>query len=113
MVVLKDLLTHPSHPTLNFQGDWAEQARSQASWARTSFLPLLPICSTPPPHPSPAATWRSGAEDARAWTLRLSLACEKESRAGQGKELVGGRLPSIPLLFLAPSLHLLSRSQTP
>lgn len=84
MVVFKDLLIHPHFfpsPTLNLYWDWAEQMKSQASKALTSFFPLWPTCSTPP-SPSPAATWRFGAEDARDLTVRLRLACGEESRDG-------------------------------
>lgn len=39
---------------------------------------VLPPSTAHPLQPSLAATWRCGAEDASAWTLWLSLACERD-----------------------------------
>ena len=71
----------PTPPSTSTRMDQSRQgfASAEPPCPSSHYCPPAP---PQPPQPSLVATWRCGAEDASAWTLRLSLACEREIRAG-------------------------------
>ena len=78
-----------------------------------SFLPPLPTCPSSSSPALPGGHLEMWGRGCQCLDTQVEFSLSKRDQCWLGEGGVGGRVHSIPLLFHAPSLHLLSGPQQP